>query len=388
MNSNRYVAILWKRLWMIVLLFAVTMSVLLWGALNAKPVYEAAVRLQVIPMESEQVGLYGPIRGSTTDPVDLTGAQFSQVVQSGTVAWRTIAQLGLTLDAETLLRGLRTAQEYDFVTVVAQAPDPQSAEGIVNNQVENALSAYRADRARPAVVTGEFLAQQLTEAEQTLAAAQTGLLHFNLSHNIDSLEREIAAYQDAARDLRKAKENVTLEIALLTGRISGQESEASAAEATARAATPKSDAEANAVRRVNELRDATSNLRAELAGQRAQEAEYERAIARWETELTSLIGLSEEYQRLSNAVKQAQDNRDFLSAKAMEARLKQQQGLNVGYLKIVEPARRPDQPLPNRTLQIALVGGVLSLVAGVILAFLFEFFESLGPGAHRHDVRS
>jgi hypothetical protein len=71
------------------------------------------------------------------------------------------------------------------------------------------------------------------------------------------------------------------------------------------------------------------------------------------------------------------------SNKANEARLKQQQGLNVGYLKIVEPARRPDQPLPNRTLQIALVGGALSLVAGVVLAFIFEFIESLKPGSRQ-----
>ena len=53
------------------------------------------------------------------------------------------------------------------------------------------------------------------------------------------------------------------------------------------------------------------------------------------------------------------------------------QGLSVGYLKVIEPARRPDQPLPSRTPQIALVGSVLSLVGGAILAFVFEFIEAL-----------
>jgi uncharacterized protein involved in exopolysaccharide biosynthesis len=33
--------------------------------------------------------------------------------------------------------------------------------------------------------------------------------------------------------------------------------------------------------------------------------------------------------------------------------------------------------LPGRALQIAIIGGVLSLALGVMLAFLFEFFESL-----------
>jgi len=384
MNLNRFGAIIWKRMWMIVLLFAVTMIVILLGTLTAKPVYEAAVRLQVIPMESEQVGLYGPVRSNpTSDPIDLTAFQFSQIVRSGPVAWRTIAQLGLTMDATTLLRGLRTLQEYDFVTVISQADSPQTAEAIVNAQVERALTAYRADRARPAVVTGEFLTQQLTEAEQTLAAAENDLLRFNLNHSLESLEREINAYQDTVRGLRKAKDDTALEVSRLMARISALEAETAAAAAHAATATPKSDAEASANRRADELRAAASNARTELAGQRALETEFDRTTARWETELTSLIGLTVEQQRLARAVKQSQVNRDLLSNKANEARLKQQQGLNVGYLKIVEPARRPDQPLPNRTLQIALVGGALSLVAGVVLAFIFEFIESLRPGSRQ-----
>ena len=378
MNIKRYGIILWKRLWIIVLLFAVTMSVILVSAVTAKPAYEAAVRLQVIPMESEQVGLYSTIKGSPdSDPIDLTAFQFSQIVRSGSVGWRTIAQLGLNTDAETLLRGIRTSQEYDFITVVALADDPQTAEQIVNTQVENGLTTFRQNRARPAVVTGEFLSQQLIDAEQTLAAAESDLLRFNLNHNLESLEREILAYQDTIRNLRKAQEDTGLEVARTSARVGTLEAEASAADVAARAATPKSDAEADAIRRADALRSAAANLRSDLSGYRAVETGYDRMIARWETELTSLIALTSEDQRLNNAVNLARNRRDFLSAKALEAKLKQQQGLEVGYLKIIEPARRPDQPLPNRTLQIALIGGALSIVAGVILAFLFELIESL-----------
>jgi uncharacterized protein involved in exopolysaccharide biosynthesis len=39
--------------------------------------------------------------------------------------------------------------------------------------------------------------------------------------------------------------------------------------------------------------------------------------------------------------------------------------------------------LPGRTLQLALVGGLLSLVGGAVLAFLLELIEAPLRGPHR-----
>lgn len=376
-NGGQYLAILRKRLWLILLTFAVTMTVILFGALTSKPVYQAAVRLQVIPTEFQSVDLYNLVRPSTeTDVVNLTAFQFSQVVRSSRIAWQTIAQLGLNTDADSLLQRLRAVQDNDFMTVIVEANAPQEAEAIVTAQVENALASYRADRARPAVTAGEFINAQLAAAEKALSAAQAEYLRFKLAHNIESLEREILAHQDAVRELKRAKDGATVEAARLTARIRALEAEAAEAEAAARAAVPDSNAETSATRRANDLRSSVAVLRGDLAGQRAMEAEYDRAIAQWETELTSLIGLNAEHTRLTDALAQAQNTRDFLANKAVEAQLKQEQGLTIGYLKVVEPARRPDQPLPNRTLQIALLGGLLSLLAGIILAFVIELAES------------
>ncbi|MCX6031099.1 MAG: hypothetical protein NT169_17600 [Chloroflexi bacterium] len=383
-DLTQYLAIFRKRLWMILLLFAVTMTVILVQALTAKPIYSAAVRLQIIPMESEQVALYSQSSGAST--TDLTAYLFIQEVRGGTTAWRTIGQLGLKTDAEQLIGQLTATQDKDFVTVVAQAESPQDAADIVTTQVDNALTAFRADRARPAVVTGEFIVQQLTESEQTLAAARTELQRFKLSHSLDSLEREIVSYQDIIRNLRRDKEGAILTAVQLAARVRGLGDEATQADALAAAAKPESEAQTAATRRGNDLRGAIASLAGDLSGQQALQAEYDHAIARWETDLTSLIGLNEEYTRLGNAVTQAQNTRDFLFNKALEARLKQQQATSIGYLKLVEPARRPDQPLPRRTLQIALVGGFLSLVAGTVLALIFEFIASL-TGANRTRSR-
>ncbi len=383
-DFSRYLAILCKRIWMILLLFAITMIVIMINALTAKPVYQAAVRLQIIPVESEQVALYSPT-STSGDSTELITFQFSQIVRSSKIAWRTITQLGLNMDAETLLNKLSTTQEYGFITVIAGADTPQDAEAIVTMQVEKALSAYRGDQSRPAVVTGEFISQQLAEAERALTTARADLLRFKLNESLDSLDREMAAYQELVRNLRSRREDAILAEKSLTAQAEALAQEIRTADAEAQQAKPESAERGDAIRRASDLRGAVASLRGEIAGQRAIQIEYDRAIVEAETELTSLIGLSKEYTRLQNQLTQAQNTRDFLFNKALEAQLKQRQGLSVGYLQIVDPASRPERPLPNRIPQLAVIGGVLSLVLGTILAFLFEFIDTLMRNSRRRS---
>lgn len=373
-------AILRKRLWIIVLLFAVTMTVILAGALSAVPMYKSAVRLQILPVESEQVALYSRAANSGEDVVAVIAIQFEQILRSSKIAWRTINQLGLDIDADQLLENLNFSKEYSFseygfVTVTAGATSPQNAEAIVTTQVENALAEYRQDQSRPALVAGDFISEQLKDAEQALAAANSALLRFRLTNNLESLDRETTSYQDIVRDLRIRKQDAVLAETELEARIAGLEAEAAKAEAAAQQAKANSPEQAAALGRAGSLRSSVASLRADLDGQRALQAEYERAIVSWETELALLINLSAEEAQLGNAVRQAQDTRDFLFGKSLEAQLKQQQGLSIGYLKVVDAARRPTAPQPARTLQTAVIGGVLSLLLGAILAFLVESID-------------
>ena len=94
----------------------------------------------------------------------------------------------------------------------------------------------------------------------------------------------------------------------------------------------------------------------------------------------SLIGLHTEYDNHEAAVKQAADSVDFLAGKAAEAHLRESQGLNSGFLQVIEPARIPTDPTPSQTVRLALVGAVLAFLAGIVLAFVLEFL-----GAARQD---
>jgi uncharacterized protein involved in exopolysaccharide biosynthesis len=95
-------------------------------------------------------------------------------------------------------------------------------------------------------------------------------------------------------------------------------------------------------------------------------------------ELASLISLTEQYDALKQSLAQAESNYYFLSNKENEALLKEDQALNVGFIQIVEPARRPDQPAPSQMTRLLLVAGVSSILGGVILAFVLEFLSSVG----------
>jgi uncharacterized protein involved in exopolysaccharide biosynthesis len=122
---------------------------------------------------------------------------------------------------------------------------------------------------------------------------------------------------------------------------------------------------------------------AAAAGHRAARAELDQQISQKESELLALIGLREKYDQLNREVALAEQDYNFLLAKENEARLKEAAALQVGYIQITEPARTPDAPAQSNLPRLAAVGGVTSLMVGIILAFVIEFIEGLSGALRR-----
>ncbi|HEY63659.1 MAG TPA: hypothetical protein G4O02_03710 [Caldilineae bacterium] len=396
-----YWEVLRKRLWIVALLFVVTMSVIGYSALTAKPIYRASVRLQVLLVEPEEVTLFAQIRNVTlADQIIATQEDFISVATSDLVALRTIARLDLDISASELLDRVTVTRDGEFITVSVEGDTPQQAEAIATALVENALEYYREIRARPAVASGQFIQQQLEQAKQELAAAQNALLKFKLQNNVGSLDREIQAYQDKIRALRDKRDDALIAArqaeALKAEYETLAQSMKEAADAAAqRVAAAREAEDEDALRRAlddeayyrQKARDYQALAAAQAvaaASHRVAAAEYEQLAARRDADLAALLGLTAEYEELQMAVDQARSNYEFLQGKAREAALKQRQALSLGYLQVVEPARPPQRPAPSRFKRIALVGAVLSLLAGGVLAFLLEFIETLRrPAKHR-----
>jgi capsular polysaccharide biosynthesis protein len=134
-----YFNIIWKRLWLTILLFLITVGVILSISYTAKPVYRATVRLQVLAADRSDISLFTEYRSSSTES-EIQQAQndFLRALKSGFVAWKTVADLNLEIGALELPEGLSTAIEGDFIVVTVESDDPGRAEAIVTTQVNNA----------------------------------------------------------------------------------------------------------------------------------------------------------------------------------------------------------------------------------------------------------
>jgi len=364
-----YLQIIRKRWWVVVLLFTVTVAVILLNAVREKPVYRAYVRLQVLASESQEVALFSATRtGSADEEIVAVQVDFDSALHSYYVAWQTINDLNLGITAAELLEGVTVTAEEEFLNVTFQADNPMDVEAIATRHVENAFKYYAQIRARSATVALQFIQEQLAEEEKTLAAAQNELLAFKVSHNVDSLEMEVTALQNQVRQLQLERAKLVVE---------RERSEAIAAKYREEAAKadPKNPTVDYATLAIGE--DIT------IAGIRAEEARYDKLIEEQQARLEELLKLTVENEALLRDVSRSQSNYGFLADKETEARLKQTQANNVSFIQIVEPARMPDQPAASRTPKMLAVGVILSLIAGVILAFVLEFLSLLSASAKK-----
>ena len=363
-----YLQIIRKRWWVVVLLFVATIAVILVNALRETPVYRAYVKLQVIAPESEEVSLFTAIRSTSTDEeIVAVEVQFDAALHSYYVAWQTINDLSLGISAAELLEGLTVTADGEFLNVTFTADNPMSVEAIATRHVENAFAYYAQLRAKSATVALQFIQEQLGEEEKALATAQSALLTFKVNHNLDSLSREVSAIQDQVRALELERAKLVLEHKRVQALADKYREEAKADPET-------SPVDYATLAKANDIT---------IAGIVAQEAEYDQLIQAQRAKLEGLLNLTVENDALNRTVNRIQSNYSFLADKENEARLKQNQANNVSFIQIVEPARMPDQPAPSRTPKLLAVGALVSLIGGIILAFVLEFLSLVSASAQK-----
>jgi uncharacterized protein involved in exopolysaccharide biosynthesis len=249
----------------------------------------------------------------------------------------------------------------------------------------------------------EFLSELLDAEEQNMLDAEKAILEFKQDNNIASVEREMQSLQDLIRQLKLERERTLMDrdqadIFAQTYRDEEQAANDKADEIEEMSAEM---IEAGTQEEDEEFAPATKQYYRDLARQHAATATnyeaqrdsyirrieiYDQAINERVEELNRMIELSDEYQILERDLQGASDNYNFLASKATEAELKLAQAERLGYIQITEPARKPDQPEPSKTLQLTLVGGVVAILAGFVLSFVIEFIGSLARAARTQRV--
>ena len=309
-NANQelssYLQIVTRRWWLILLLPAVTAIVILALSGTSDSEYMAYTRLQILPVDSQEVPLFSQTRFvASSEQIQAVHDEFYDVVRLPSVAWKTIADLELSLSADELISRIDTQHQTDFVTVSAQMQTPDLAQQVLTAQVENALNTYRGIRSKPAEISLEFIEIQLSEQSQTLAAAQEALQQFQLETEVADLNREIAAFQDLRRTLQSDRDRAVIE-AKRNERLATEyqmlaDANRGKAEA-ARAATepdPAELAEAESLLVLARGQQRSAEEHAAIAeGYRASVAEYDRVLEERQQELIYLLGLQENYEGL------------------------------------------------------------------------------------------
>lgn len=390
-----YLNIIWKRLWLTILLLLVTVGVILSMSYTAQPVYRATVRLQVLATDRADVSLFTEYRaGSTINDIQQAQNDFVRALKSGFVAWKTIADLNLEIGALDLLAGLSTTIEGDFIIVTVESDDPGRAEAIAMTEVNNALEYFRDVRATPSRVLGEFVSEQLAVETQGMLAAEQALLEFKQRYNIDSIEQETRSLQDLIRGLKLERDHALIErdrAEVFAEVYRAEQKKANEAAAELAPGEPGEEEIAPYTRKfyvdlARQHEAAAISYEAKRDGHGRSIEIYDGMISERTADLRGLLELYSEYNALGRELARATSNNSFLWDKENEARLKQIQAERLGYIQITEPARKPDAPVPSKTLQLAAVGGVVSILVGFVLSFLLEFLSSLGRAARKQRV--
>jgi len=321
----QYVRILLKRWWLFLILCGTTLGAIIFSFYTAPPQYRATVRFLVNAPPSGDVTLYpGFDQPTQNQQIATTQSRFMEILKSPTVTWQTVRTLQVSLDGDELRRRTVVDKPVDseFVRVSVLADEPQEAADLANALVDTAKQYYGQILANPSALAREFISLQVEDAFQELQTAKQALADFKKQHQIGDLPAEIRAQRTILWNL------------------------------------------------ILEHDQALANKQTD------QVTTYDILISQRQEELQRLTALSDEYEDLNDAIKRAETYYKFLLDKETEAKLKENEILNAGFIQIVEPARPPREPISPFNLKVFALGSISSLVVSTVAAFALEYKES------------
>ena len=319
-----YVRIVSKRWWLLLILCITTLGAIWINFRAAPPQYEATVRFLVNAPPSSNVALYpGFDRPSQDQQIAATQAAFIEILKSPTVIQRTVKRVTSSKSSDELGRRITvdTPLKSEFVWLSVLGNNPQEAADLANTLLDTAKQYYGQIQSEPAASSREFISKQVQDASRELQAAKQALADFRRDHRVSDLPQEIVAQ-------RSIVWNLVLE-----------KGKASVVEPISRLPT------------------------------------YDQLISDNQAELQRLTVLSDEYESLQDKIRRTDAYYGFLVDKETEAKLKENEVLRTSYIQVVEPASPPREAVSPFNIKIFALGGVLSLVITIVLAFVLEYLE-------------
>jgi uncharacterized protein involved in exopolysaccharide biosynthesis len=332
-----YWQVIRKRLWLIGLLVATTLGMIALLSYLSGPSYRASTSFQVTAPLPAGVYLFEEFRtSSTSDELARTSENFVAFLQSEFVMGEVISELGLNADVDELRRHIvvQPDENSTFIHLRVTAPDPALAANIANALVDTALRYFGELNAGGVTANKEFIQQQIEETKGQLEEARAALSEFQVINKTGDPGGLIDSYESLILQLELDRD------------------------------------------------------KALVAGQETVAGRYDQAIAERERELQDLIWLNAEYDDLAEEVGRIKEIYSTLLAKKSEAELKENEIMSARFIQVL-PAPEPSRPLPLVNVKILLLGAIVSLALGVLLAFLLQYLEppEVTPAAARRIHR-
>lgn len=349
-----------RRLWIIVLIAVIGSVISLWYAINQPRAFEATA---VIQIESPQIA---EDISRPRDPAE--ASRRLQLIQQRLMARDNLIAVidrhGLFAEAADLplsqkIFQLRVATRIDQIRegvqswqpgsvpsgliITVQLPDAQKAADVANDFVASVLEENRLRRetvARDAVAFFETEANRLIEQIEALETQIAEFKRVNadaLPGNITSLRTQIAGLEETILEIDR--QIITLESA-------GSRQRAGTVE---RQVQLLQDQKNLVVDRLNALTGA----------------------------LASAPSVEQEFNALSRDLRQYQDQYSAITQRRADAEMNQvlENQQSTERFEVLETALVPENPVSASRKKIALAGGVASVIAGLVVAFLLEVFN-------------
>ena len=215
-------------------------------------------------------------------------------------------------------------EDSHLMRISVKSENAEMSALLANAIVETALQQYAELAAKPTAGMRQFIEVQLDLAQSEYEAAETELTQFQVANKIGSLDTALDRQYDLIRNLKSTRD-------------------------------------------LAEAEDNTVRMRA-----------LDEIILDREAELQNLIGLSSEYYTLVGRVNRARDTYNFMLDKGAEAQIKENQILELASVQIITPARPPIKPAAAMDSKLIVLGTVVSLIAGILLAVLLEYLQVSG----------
>lgn len=435
-DLREYLAVLWRRRWLIVGATAVAALAAVLITRAATPLYEATTTVLIRPnatglalQESSAALLLAGSRPSLQNYVEL--------LKSRTVMERVARRLygpeGATPEQVDRLRRAVSVQPVtntDTVRISVRLPDPEEARQVANAVVESFAEFNREMNQLEARSALAFIESQLRQVQENLRAAENALLSYKEANRLVEPSQQAKAAVDKLADLEKMRAATQIALresatriaqvraqlekqvpTLVTSttiasnpliqsyklRLSDVEARISAARQSLAPGHPQIaalEAEAAQVRqlmsqeveRVVSAQTETLNpiyqglvqqligLEVDQLAQQARSEAIQRLIAQEEAALLALPARELELARLAREQRVNEELYVMLRTRYEELRI--QEASVIADVRAIDPAERPESPVSPRPLLNLAVAVFLGLFAGVGAAFVLEFMDT------------